>query len=51
MDTTNVEAPIVKEEGGPIVREWPAADLTVTDDFRITKLHFAPIHASGESSA
>ena len=51
MDTTNVEAPIVTEEGGLIVREWPAADLTVVDDFRITKLAFRNRFTQAEKAA
>ena len=51
MDTTNVEAPIVTEEGGLVVREWPAADLTVVDDFRITKLAFRNRFTQAEKAA
>ena len=51
MDTTIVEAPIVTEEGGLIVREWPAADLVVADDFRITKLAFRNRFTQAEKAA
>ena len=51
MDTTNVEAPIVTEEGGLIVREWPAADLTVADDSRITRLAFVDRFTDAEAVA
>ena len=51
MDTTNVEAPIVTEEGGLIVREWPAADLVVVDDFRVTKLAFRNRFTQAEKAA
>ena len=51
MESTNVEAPIVTEEGGLIVREWPAADLVVVDDFRITKLAFRNRFTQAEKAA
>ncbi len=51
MDTTNVEAPIVKEEGGLIVREWPAADVVVVEDSRITKLAFRSRFTQAEKAA
>ena len=51
MDTTIVEAPIVTEEGGLIVREWLAADLVVADDFRITKLAFRNRFTQAEKAA
>ena len=51
MDTTNVEAPIVTDEGGLIVREWPAADLMVVDDFRITRLAFVDRFTDAEAVA
>ena len=51
MDTTNVEAPIVTEEGGLVVREWPAADLTVVEDSRITRLAFVDRFTDAEAVA
>ncbi len=51
MDTTNVEAPIVTEEGVLIVREWPAADVVVVEDSRITKLAFRSRFTQAEKAA
>ena len=51
MNTTNVEAPIVTEEGGLIVREWPAADVVVVEDSRITKLAFRNRFTQAEKAA